>query len=44
MWREAEPFQTVKPEIIQHEPDGSEAQTLLGGPIQALYKFISRDE
>ena len=44
MLREAQPFQKVKPEFIEHEPDGSEAQNLLGGPIQILYRFISKDE
>ena len=43
-WREAQPVDEVKPEFIEHEPDGSEAQSLLGGILQVRHKFISRDE
>ena len=43
-WREAQPVDKVQPEFIEHEPDGSEAQSLLGGTIQVRHKFISRDE
>jgi len=43
-WHEAQPVDEVKPEFIEHEPDGSEAQSLLGGTLQARHKFISRDE
>ena len=43
-WREAQPVDEVKPEFIEHEPDGSEAQSLLGGTLQVRHKFISRDE
>tara|TARA_B100001063_G_scaffold111222_1_gene103844 strand:+ start:64 stop:306 length:243 start_codon:yes stop_codon:yes gene_type:complete len=43
-WHEAQPITEVMPEFIEHEPDGSEAQSLLGGTIQARHTFISRDE
>ena len=30
-------------EFIEHEPDGSEAQRLLGGPIQKRFRFHKDD-
>ena len=42
-WHDAQPEKRVQPELIEHEPDGSEAQRLLGGFLQARFKFFKKD-
>ena len=42
-WREQQPEEPELLEIIEHESDGSDAQELLGGPLQATYKFFDKD-
>ena len=43
-WKNAHPDPEFKKEFIEHEPDGSEVQRLLGGAIQTRYKFFKRDD
>ena len=43
-WHAQQRDQLAKPELIEHEPDGSEAQSLLGGALQARHTFLSKDE
>jgi len=43
-WHGSQPENQIKPEFIDHEPDGSEAQSVLGGPIQARFTFLDKDE
>lgn len=42
-WKAAQPEQPPDFEFIEHEPDGSEAQRLLGGPIQKRFRFHKND-
>jgi len=43
-WLDSQPKPaTTKPSFIEHPPDGSEAQRLLGGPIQLKSEFIEDD-
>lgn len=42
-WHDQQPKDPEQFKIIEHESDGSEAQELLGGPLQATYKFFDKD-
>lgn len=42
-WKAAQPEQPPDFEFIEHEPDDSEAQRLLGGPIQKRFRFYKND-
>lgn len=42
-WKAAQPEQPPDFELTEHEPDGSEAQRLLGGPIQKRFRFYKND-
>jgi len=42
-WKAAQPEHPPDFEFIEHEPDGSEAQRLLGGPIQKRFRFYKND-
>jgi hypothetical protein len=42
-WHAAQPEQPPEFEFIEEEPDGSEAQRLLGGPIQKRFRFFKDD-
>jgi len=42
-WHAAQPKRPPDFEFIEHEPDGSEAQRLLGGPIQKRFRFHKDD-
>ena len=43
-WRDSQPKAESDKEYIEHKPDGSMAQRLLGGAMQVRYKFIRKDE
>lgn len=43
-WHEAQLKSGPDIEYIEHPADGSEAQRLLGGPIQKRYKFSKNDD
>ena len=43
-WHEGQPKSGPEIEHIEHPADGSEAQRLLGGPIQKRYKFPKNDD
>ena len=43
-WRDSQPGPDSQEEHIEHEPDGSNAQRLLGGAMQVRYKFFRRDD
>ena len=43
-WHASQPENQVQPELIEHEPDGSEAQRLLGGSLQARFTFLDKDD
>lgn len=43
-WHEVQPKSGPETEHIEHSADGSEAQRLLGGPIQKRYKFPKNDD
>jgi len=43
-WLDSQPkLDTAKTSFIEHPPDGSEAQKLLGGPIQLKSEFTEDD-
>lgn len=43
-WLDSQPVsETPKIRFIEHPPDGSEAQRLLGGPIQIKSEFTKDD-
>tara|TARA_B100001173_G_scaffold300658_1_gene300439 strand:+ start:611 stop:811 length:201 start_codon:yes stop_codon:yes gene_type:complete len=43
-WLNSQPKpDTAKTSFIEHPPDGSEAQSLLGGPIQLKTEFTKDD-
>ena len=42
-WHAAQPERPPEFEFIEEEPDGSEAQRLLGGPIQKRFRFFKDD-
>ena len=42
-WHAAQPERPPDFEFIEQEPDGSEAQRLLGGPIQKRFRFHTDD-
>ena len=42
-WHAAQPKRPPDFEFIEQEPDGSEAQRLLGGPIQKRFRFHKDD-
>ena len=43
-WRDSQPDPKSQKEYIEHKPDGSDAQRLLGGALQARYKFFRKDD
>jgi hypothetical protein len=43
-WLDLQPDTSPKKEYIEHEPDGSMAQRLLGGVLQVRYKFFNKDD
>ena len=43
-WHKSQPKSGPEIEHIEHPPNGSEAQRLLGGPIQKRYKFPEDDD
>ena len=42
-WHEEQPDERPTAEITEDPPDGSEAQSLLGGAIRASYTFFKRN-
>ena len=43
-WLDSQPIpNTPKARFIEHPPDGSEAQELLGGVLQSKYEFLDDD-
>lgn len=43
-WLDTQPSNEIsRPEFIEHEPDGSEAQRLLGGALQLKSEFVEDD-
>ena len=43
-WLESQPdAPKPQPRFIEHPPDGSEAQRLLGGALQSKYDFVDDD-
>tara|TARA_R100001510_G_scaffold57739_1_gene67313 strand:+ start:184 stop:456 length:273 start_codon:yes stop_codon:yes gene_type:complete len=38
-WKDSQPDLQPQKEFIEHEPDGSAAQRLLGGALQLRFKF-----
>ena len=44
-WLESQPKpKTPKPRFIEHPPDGSEAQQILGGALEARYEFVDDED
>tara|TARA_R100001509_G_scaffold151716_2_gene111359 strand:+ start:64 stop:318 length:255 start_codon:yes stop_codon:yes gene_type:complete len=43
-WLDSQPTSAFDSEYIEHEPDGSMAQRLLGGVLQVRHKFFRRDD
>ena len=44
-WLDSQPKpNTPKARLIEHPPDGSEAQQLLGGALESKYEFINDDD
>ena len=43
-WHDVQPENQVQPELIEHEPERSEAQRLLGGAMQLRYKFFKKND
>ena len=43
-WLDQQPDLSPKKEFIEHKPDGSIAQRLLGGVIQIRSKFFNKDD
>jgi len=43
-WKDAQPDLEPTAEYIEHQPDGSRAQRLLGGMLQIRNRFFRRDD
>jgi len=43
-WLKSQPTSAPSPEYIEHEPDGSLAQRLLGGVLQVRYRFSEKND
>ncbi len=44
LWRDSQKKPESDTEYIEHAPDGSLAQRLLGGAIQVRYKFSGKND